>query len=349
MRLRGVAALLGCLLCATAAHAQALPPQQFTDLGTCQLESGKTIHPCRIGYRVFGTLDAAKDNAVAFPLWFGGHSGDVGALIGPGPRHFLNTDNTYVIALDPLGNGVSSSPSNSASQHGVAFPAFTIRDMVHAEERVLRETLHLTHVHAIVGQSMGGLQTFEWGVDAPGMMDALVPIVGTPQLSSYDLLFWSTVRQALVTDPGFAGGHYTQNPPLPMVSYLTALNLASPAYRVDHTTREGFAQYFQRLGAEMHLGTDANDYLHQLDAVLGHDIAHGGSIYIAARQLQAPMLIINAQQDHMVNPILPLAFARLIHAKTLVLASDCGHMAPGCEIDKVAPAIAQFLAPGGTR
>ncbi len=332
------------LLSASLLHAQQAPPVHYAELGTCKLESGATITQCRLGYRTYGTLNAAKDNAVLFPVWFTGRSGDVGAVVAPGPGHFVDTSKYFVIVVDPFGNGVSSSPSNSTTQHGTAFPVFTIRDMVHAEQRLVRDTLHLDHLHAVVGQAMGGMQTFEWGVDAPDMMDLLVPILGTPQMTSYDLLLWSAEKQALETDPAYEHGHYTKSPALPMVSYLHQMNLATPEFRVDHTTREGFAQFFSQTAESMKVGTDANDYLRQLQAMLTQDIAHGGSIFVAARGVHARMLIINAQQDHMVNPIPALAFAKLVHAPTLVLTSDCGHMAAGCEIGKVSPAIDQFLA-----
>ncbi len=326
------------------AHAQTVPPLQYAELGSCKLDSSATIENCRLGYRVFGMLNVAKTNAVLFPMWLSGRSGDAGALVGPGPNHLLDTTRYFVIVADPFGNGVSSSPSNSPSQRGTAFPVFSIRDMARAEERLVRETLHLTHLHAVVGQSMGGMQAFEWAVDAPAMMDAIVPIVGTPQLSSNDLFLWSAERAALESDPAYMQGHYRQNPPLPLVTYIHQMALSTPHFRVDHVTREGFAQWFKRIGGELRTGSDANDYLRQLQAMLAQDIAHGGDIFSTAHIIQARMLIINAEQDEMVNPIPPLAFARLAHAQTLVLTSDCGHMAPGCELDKVTPAIAKFLA-----
>ncbi|MDB5220177.1 MAG: Homoserine O-acetyltransferase, partial [Myxococcaceae bacterium] len=54
------------------APAPADPAQLFADLGTCALESGAHIDGCRVGYRTFGKLDAAKSNAVLFPTWFSG-------------------------------------------------------------------------------------------------------------------------------------------------------------------------------------------------------------------------------------------------------------------------------------
>lgn len=70
----------------------------------------------------------------------------------------------FLIAVDALGDGVSSSPSNSETQHGPAFPAFNTRDMVDAEYRMVTETFGIKHLHAVMGVSMGGMQTFEWMV-----------------------------------------------------------------------------------------------------------------------------------------------------------------------------------------
>ncbi len=325
------------------AQTQGIPALQYAELGRCPLDSGAAIENCRLGYRTFGTLNAGHTNAVLFPMWFTGRSGEVGVLIGPGPGHLVDTAKYFTVVVDAFGNGVSSSPSNSKSQSGIAFPIFTMRDMVRAEERLARDTLHLTHFHAVVGQSMGGMQAFEWAIDAPAMMDVVVSIVGTPQLTSYDLLLWSAEKQALETDADYHGGHYTKPPALPLVAYIHQMNLSTPRYRVDHTTREGFPQFLAQTAEQMHAGTDANDYLRQVEAMLSQDIAHGGSMYNVAQQLRAKFFIVNAEQDHMVNPVPALALARLLHAPTLVLTSDCGHMAPGCELDKVAPAVENFL------
>ncbi len=338
--MKAVALLSAVFLFACAAHAQT-PPLQYAELGACKLDSGLTIRDCRVGYRTYGTLNASKSNAILFPMWFTGRSGDVDALIGPGPNHFIDTDKYFVVIVDPFGNGVSSSPSNSATQHGTAFPIFSVRDMVRAQQRMVRETLHLDHLHAVVGQSMGGMQAFEWAVDAPTFMDAIVSIVGSPQLTAYDLLLWSSEKEALESDPEYNHGTYTRRPALPVVAAIHQMNLTTPAFRVDHTTREGFAQFLAQTTTGP--ASDANDYLRQLQAMLAHDIAHGGDIYTVARTVQARMLIINAEQDHMVNPIPALAFAKLVHAQTLVLHSDCGHMAPGCELGTVAPVMGTFL------
>jgi homoserine O-acetyltransferase/O-succinyltransferase len=86
----------------------------------------------------------------------------------------------YVIAVDSLGDGKSSSPSNSKSQPGLNFPQFSIRDIVNVE--VVSENMHIRHLHAVIGFSMGGMQAFQWAVSCPEFVDKIVSIVGSPQL-----------------------------------------------------------------------------------------------------------------------------------------------------------------------
>jgi homoserine O-acetyltransferase len=318
-----------------------VPPVQYADLGDLKLENGSVIHDCKIGYRTLGTLNAAKSNAVLFPSWFTGRSGDIAIQVLSG--HYIDSTKYFVIAVDALGDGVSCSPSNSTTQHGTDFPQFSIADMVNAEYRLVTETLHLQHLRAVLGVSMGGMQAFQWMVSYPDFMNAVIPVVGTPQQTSYDLLLWNTELKALEADAGYNGGKYTQPQPLPIVALIHNMNLATPIFRANHTTREDFPQYFEQFTTEGDRFFDANDYLRQLQAMIGQDIAHGGSLYDAAKKVRAKVLIISSMQDHMVNPLPALGFAKLIHAQTLVLQSDCGHMAPGCEIGPVTAEIAKFL------
>ncbi len=89
-----------------------------------------------------------------------------------------DTGKYFVVTIDAIGNGVSSSPSNSKSQPRLSFPNFTIRDMVESEHRLATETFGIKHLHAVMGISMGGMQTFEWITAYPDFMDAAVPMAG---------------------------------------------------------------------------------------------------------------------------------------------------------------------------
>src|SRR5436305_1055247 len=83
---------------------------QFVELGDFNVENGQVIRHCRVGYRVFGTLNPEKSNAILFPTWFGGKSDDLVNFIGQGKM--LDSSGLYIVAVDALGNGISSSPSN---------------------------------------------------------------------------------------------------------------------------------------------------------------------------------------------------------------------------------------------
>src|SRR5215469_7319959 len=222
----GALRLLAILALAPLAATGQQGQQQFADLGACKLVSGRQIDHCRLGYRTWGTLNAARSNAVLFPTWFSGVSANLADAIRP--TSLVDPTKYFVIAVDALGDGVSSSPSNSTTQHGPDFPAFTIQDMVNAEYRLATETLHLTHLHAVMGISMGGIQTFEWMVDYPEFMDVAIPLVGSPRPNSRDLLLYRTSADAVKSDPAWRMGRYTQPIAAPVAELIWQLNLSTP-------------------------------------------------------------------------------------------------------------------------
>jgi homoserine O-acetyltransferase/O-succinyltransferase len=110
-------------------------PHRSAALGDLQLESGEAILGYTQSYVTHGSLNAAKDNAVLVCISLTGNHHRLDFLIGPGRA--LDTDRWFVICADPIGNGLSMSPSNSALQPKMRFPRFSIRDMVHAQHRLL--------------------------------------------------------------------------------------------------------------------------------------------------------------------------------------------------------------------
>jgi len=316
--------------------------QQVASLGDCKLESGQVIHDCRLGYRTYGQLDAKADNAVMIPTWFSGTTEDLASSIGSG--NLFPSSKYFIITVDALANGVSSSPSNSTAQPRMRFPVITIRDMVNAEYRLATEALKLKHLRAVAGVSMGGMQTFQWAASYPNFFDLAIPIVGTPRQTSYDLILWRAELQAVERDPNWKNGNYKGDPEMPVVEDINWMHLRTPEYRVKNTAPEPYPQFAEKIEADDHF--DPNNRIRQLQAMISQDIAPGKTLQQAAKMLKPKFLIVVAAQDHMVNPTPALELAKYLDARTLILPSDCGHLAPGCDYDKLAPAVQEFLASG---
>jgi homoserine O-acetyltransferase len=315
--------------------------QQIAQLHTCKLANSRQIDDCFLGYRTWGTLNAQQSNAILFPTWFSGNTANIAQFVGA--DKMIDPAKFFLIAVDALGDGVSSSPSNSSDQHGTHFPPFTTADMVDAEYRLATEVLHLKHLHAVMGISMGGMQTFEWMVKYPAFMDIAVPIVGSPRLTSYDLLLWQAEVEAAQDDPMYQGGNYGERPKLPLVEFIHTMNLSTPVHYARTVSRDAYENEQQGYYLKGILPFDANDWVAQLGAMIHHDVAHGGAMETAAKKVKAKVLMVVASQDHMVNPQPAMDFAPLVHAQMLVLESDCGHLSPDCESAKMYPLVKAFL------
>lgn len=315
--------------------------QQFSNLGMCKVESGETIRDCRIGYRTWGTLDPQKSNVVVMLTWFTGNSGMLADFVGA--KSYADPAKYYVIAIDALADGVSASPSNSKAQPRTSFPQITIGDMVETEHRLLAESMHLNHVHAILGASMGGMQAFQWAVQYPGFMDVVVSITGSTQLTPHDLLLWRAEKNAILEDKDWNGGNYTPPLRIAAVNDIQNLELETPTRLNDEMTPGRFEAEVRKLEAE---DFDPSDRLRQLEAMMSLNIAKNfnGQMYAAARAVKAKMLIIVDNQDHMVNPRPALIFAELLLTNPMQVDSLCGHLGPECRKDLVIPVVQHALA-----
>ena len=328
--------LLSWLLVVPCVSAQEL---RFAELGDFRLESGEVIRDCRIGIRTFGELNVERSNAILFLTWFEGKTDDLTAVL---PQLWL--EKYYVIAVDALGNGVSSSPSNSRLQPRMAFPKFSIRDMVETQHEVLVHHLGISHVKAIMGISMGGIQTFQWMVAYPDFMDDAIPMFGAPRLAPYSLLHLKLGMDLITADATWNGGNYDAPPARTTTTELAGLLSFTPEYFNLHTRRD---QLFQEIDRSASAGdrSDANDRIRQTEALLSFDITarFGGSMAAAAAAVRAKTLIVVSSSDHMVTPGPALEFAKLMQARTLVLDDNCGHNAIHCEPGKILGALHDLL------
>jgi homoserine O-acetyltransferase len=318
---------------------------EFAELGNLRLANGQVIEDCKIAYRTMGELNPRKTNVILFPTWFGATSEGLEPYVGPGK--LIDTTKYFVITVNALGNGLSSSPSNSQSQHGALFPKFSVQDMVHSQHRLLTEVLGIAHLKAVVGISMGGMQAFQWIISHPTFMDKAVPMVGSPRLGSYDLLLWRAQLNAIErAHQAYKDPRLARSAAMSAVAELHELALATPQDFNRKNPRRGVEGHLRKKSADLVLEHDPHNWASQLRAMIDHDVSmpFRGSMQRAALTVKAKLFVVVAEQDHMVTPGPALEFAEEIQAQTLVLQSDCGHLAIGCEVDKVTAAVGKFLA-----
>lgn len=327
------------LLFSCTTHAAEAPPLQRAELGDLRLESGATLLDATIAYRTAGTLNADRSNAVLFPTWFTGTAEQLFAFDATG---LVDTSRFFLIAVDALANGESSSPSNSSRQPGLDFPAVTIGDMVSAQHRLLSEVLGITQLHAVIGISMGGMQTFEWITAYPDFMDRAVSIVGSPRLAAYDLLLWNTQLAALELAERC---DCQQEEALAVAGLLNQLAMQTPQFLAREFPRERTSELVQQ-GRDGGAAMNIHDRAAQLRAMLAHDVSgsYGGAMAQAAQAVMADLLVVASLQDRAVSPAPALEFAELVGADVIELQNDCGHTALFCALAETGAAVSDFLA-----
>ncbi|GAC1452828.1 MAG: hypothetical protein PVSMB8_11960 [Vulcanimicrobiaceae bacterium] len=123
---------------------------EIFDLGNVRLQRGATLRDAKLAYKTYGELNAAKDNVVVYPTWYSGQHYDNEWLIGPGRA--LDPARYFIVVPNMLGNGLSSSPSNTPEPYdGPRFPHVTAYDNVMLQHRLIVERFGIEHVRLVTG------------------------------------------------------------------------------------------------------------------------------------------------------------------------------------------------------
>lgn len=185
---------------------------ELISVGELRLENGGVIPDCQLAVTTRGELNANRDNAILITTWFTGtHQSWLESYIGP--EHALNPEKYFIVIVNQIGNGLSTSPHNT-SDDTIAmskFPEISIGDDVVAQERLLREHFGIERLFAVLGGSMGAIQTYEWIVRFPDKVDRAAALAGTAKTTPHDQIFTEVLREAITADPGFRGGEYSDN------------------------------------------------------------------------------------------------------------------------------------------
>lgn len=302
-------AIVATLLAPASARAQsAAAPRPGTEgdfvLRDFRFADGSVLPELRLHYTTLGRprRDAAGTvrNAV---LVLHGTTGSGRGFLSPsfagelfGPGQPLDTAAHYVILPDGIGTGQSSRPSEGLRAR---FPRYGYADMVEAQHRLVTEGLGVDHLLLVMGTSMGGMQTWMWGVRWPDFMDGLVPLASVPtQIAGRNRMMRALIAEAIRSDPDWRGGDYAAPPRRGLTTALAMLFMMTSSPLAQHAvapSRDSADAYVARWLEARLASTDANDFLYQFEASRDYDPSAG------LGRIRAPVLAINSADD-LVNP-----------------------------------------------
>jgi homoserine O-acetyltransferase len=212
-----------------------------------------------------------------------------GALFGPGAP--LDASKYFIILPDAVGHGRTSKPSDGLR---MKFPQYDYADMVAAQYRLLKEGLGIRHLRLVMGNSMGGMETWLWGEVHPDFMDALVPMASQPTaMAARNWMLRRLMIESIRNDPEWNNGNYTAQPyatRLASVFFGVATSGGTLAYQKEAPTRDAADKLVdERLAAPF--SADANDFIYQWGSSADYDPSAN------LEKIGAAVLAINSADD----------------------------------------------------
>jgi homoserine O-acetyltransferase/O-succinyltransferase len=301
-------------------------PFKTFSLGDFVLEEGGTLRGGYLAYATHGKLNKARDNAILIPSWYSGTS-KVFEQCYIGKGRALDPARYFIICVNQLGNGVSSSPHNTAGNGGRGnFPHIRIGDDVRAQHKLVTELFSIERLALVMGGSMGAQQTYEWAVRYPDMVARAAPIAGTARNTPHDFLYTQSLMDAITSDPGWRKGWYDDNAEVRVMGFSTEY------FRQEEWRNLGFSsvQDFMTNFLEAYFcAMDPNDLLCMAWKWQRGDVSRntGGDLKKALGRITAKTFVMPIDEDMFFPPRDCSAEQKLIKNSQLrLLKSTCGHL-----------------------
>jgi homoserine O-acetyltransferase len=296
-----------------------------------QLESGKSIDNVTIAYETYGKLNKEKNNAILVCHALTGdahaagwHEGDSKPgwweiIIGPGKA--LDSEKYFIICSNVLGGckgttGPASINPETGKEYGIDFPVITLKDIVNVEKKLI-DLLGIEKLLAVIGGSMGGMQTLQWTLSYPEMVKKAIPIATTARSSPQQIAFNEVGRQSIIKDPFWQNGEYYQTDTAPeaglsvarMIAHITYLSDESMYLKFgrdlqdkdevtyDFTTDFQVESYLHHQGKTFVKRFDANSYLYITKAIDLFDLSENGSLIDGFKPIKSKIEYINVDSD----------------------------------------------------
>jgi homoserine O-acetyltransferase len=301
--------------------------------GAFPLDCGQALDGITVAYCTYGTLNAARSNAilVCHALTGDQYAASLHPLTGKpgwwtsviGPARPIDPARFFVICANVLGSCIGSTGPRSIRPEtgepwGTDFPPITIRDMVRAQKRLV-ESFGIDRLFAVVGGSMGGMQVLEWAATYPESVFAAVPIATAPFHSAQNIAFHEVGRQAIFADPNYHGGRYWESDCIPdrglavarMAAHITYLSEQALTRKFGRRLQNGAAglslfgdmfeveSYLRHQGSTFVRRFDANSYLTITRAMDYFDLAaeHDGDLSAAFRGTPTRFCVVSFSSD----------------------------------------------------
>jgi homoserine O-acetyltransferase len=315
-------------------------PQKLNFSETLELACGKRLSEYTLVYETYGELNSSRSNAVLVCHALSGHHHAAGyhsheerkpgwwdSCIGPGKP--IDTRKFFVVSLNNLGgcNG-STGPASinpaTGKLYGADFPMVTVEDWVNSQVR-LADALGIQQWAAVVGGSLGGMQALQWTISFPQRVRHCLAIASAPKLSAQNIAFNEVARQAILTDPDFHGGHFSEHGTIPRRGLMLARMVGHITYLSDDAMGEKFGRglkndklaydfhsvefqvesYLRHQGEEFSGRFDANTYLLMTKALDYFDPAatHHGDLAKTLSVAEADFCVISFTTDWRFSPL----------------------------------------------
>jgi homoserine O-acetyltransferase len=295
-----------------------------------KFHSGETMLELRLHYTTVG------DPGGQPVLVLHGSGGSAATMLTPtfagelfGPGQPLDAAKYYIIIPDSIGHGKSSKPSDGMK---TAFPKYDYEDMVDAQYRLVKEGLGIKHLRLVIGNSMGGMHAWIWGVKYPQAMDALVPMASQPtEMAARNWMLRRIMLETIRNDPDYNGGNYTAQPRM-MKYAIAAYGVASAGGTLGYQTLAPTAAKADKMIDErlaMANAADANDFIYQWEA------SHDYNPSTRLERIEATLLAINAADDERNPPetgLTDAAIKRVKNGKLYLIPASTetrGHLTTG--------------------
>ncbi|MGE7094311.1 alpha/beta fold hydrolase [Lysinibacillus sp. NPDC048646] len=279
---------------------------ELYELGDVELQSGDTLPNAILAYKTYGTLNVARNNVIVYPTWFAGLHTDNEWLIGPGKA--LDPEKYFIIVPNMLGNGLSSSPSNTPPPyHQAHFPHVSIYDNVRLQHQLVTKKFGITKIALVVGWSLGAVQTFQWGASYPNMVERIAPFGGTAKTRPHAKVVFEGMIAALQADAAWKNGFYNEQPKVGLATMgrVYAAWGFSQAYYLEqlyqqegyHTLEEYLVDYWD----QVFFSFDANNLITMLRTGITGDISansiYNGNFELALSSITARALVMPGSTD----------------------------------------------------